>query len=412
MSEITLTKTQKKALSEINNFISDPDQTYLTLSGYAGTGKTTLINEVLRENKELKIIVTATTNKAVKVLREKISEPAQIITIHSLLGIKPVRKGTLEVFETNQNLESDGIEDFDLVIIDEASMISSIDSWDGNRSLLTIIKEAVEFSTTKVLFVGDPAQLQPINESLSEVFTYPGPELTEIIRYGDSIALAASTVREAKKRLPSILELSQHTDIEVAKNFDEVKELFTDFRKNPNRVRYLCWRNATVDLRNQKLREFDRGETNLPDWLEGDILIANKPVYAKQDGLQVPLLYNSEEASVLKVKEKSFSFELTVRAESGRTVKFEVISNHYESKFQTHLRKLANKRDWRKFWATKNAYADVRHAYALTTHKSQGSTFDSVVVDYRDIIASKDFENKKQLLYVAITRAAKKVYLL
>ena len=60
----------------------------------------------------------------------------------------------------------------------------------------------------------------------------------------------------------------------------------------------------------------------------------------------------------------------------------------------------------------KKAYHDIRHCYALTVHKSQGSGFGTVVLDWENIQQNRDLQNRNQLLYVAMTRAEKQVKIL
>ena len=61
---------------------------------------------------------------------------------------------------------------------------------------------------------------------------------------------------------------------------------------------------------------------------------------------------------------------------------------------------------WRIFFMAKYAFYDVSYAYALTSHKSQGSTYDSVTVDFNDIFKSKmGMDEKLQCFYVACSRA-------
>lgn len=57
-----------------------------------------------------------------------------------------------------------------------------------------------------------------------------------------------------------------------------------------------------------------------------------------------------------------------------------------------------------------SAYLDVDYGYALTVHKSQGSTYDDVYVEYNNLLANKKDTEKYKLLYTAITRCANKLH--
>lgn len=58
-------------------------------------------------------------------------------------------------------------------------------------------------------------------------------------------------------------------------------------------------------------------------------------------------------------------------------------------------------------WGLRNAFADIRHSYAITSHKSQGSTYDCVIVDYTDLDKIQDDNIFNKAIHVAITRSSK-----
>ncbi len=59
---------------------------------------------------------------------------------------------------------------------------------------------------------------------------------------------------------------------------------------------------------------------------------------------------------------------------------------------------------WKDFWITKAIFADLRPVYALTSHKSQGSTFNHVFIEYGDIMSNFNQEEALKALYVAVSR--------
>jgi len=71
----------------------------------------------------------------------------------------------------------------------------------------------------------------------------------------------------------------------------------------------------------------------------------------------------------------------------------------------------ANSKLWRRFWDLKDLFHDVRFAYALTAHRSQGSTYQNVLVDYGDILYNRNRREAFQCLYVGCSRASKRLYL-
>lgn len=428
--EITLTDDQQKALDEIITWYNDPEASqYKTLSGFAGTGKTTLLNFIIQELNSQegasffargpKIAVTATTNKAVKVLTEFI-DAEHFATIHSMLNIKPYQYGTKEIFKPDR-LQENNINRFDLVIIDECSMISSEDSGSKKeeRSLLRIIKEEVHPSV-KVLFCGDKAQLQPINEQVSKCFNYEPVELTHIIRHGNEIADKAKLVRNTDREVELHELLSGDAIKKISK--DEVWPYFEGFRMNPDQCRMLPWTNRKVDMWNEELRIADYGK-RMPRFVEGDIIMANKPCLNKVENdhgrnYYEVVMMNSEEGIVHDVEEKESHWKLLVQTESGETPVLRVVKESYQQELDETLQTLAEearaagrgaRKEWDKYWALRKYYHEIKHCYSLTTHKAQGSTFDRVILDWHDLNQNWDVLNRNQLIYVAMTRAAKQV---
>lgn len=396
-----LTTDQQTALDNIKTWIDDPDSPpYKTLMGYAGTGKTTLLDYVVQyasRKAKLKTTVTAPTNKAVKVLREKV-EHHEFSTIHAALSIRPKRIGTKEVFEPAQYGDMP-ITSFEFVVIDEASMVS-ID-------LLRIIEDKRN-ANTKVLFCGDPAQLQPVNETVSQCFNFNPETLHEVVRHGDVIANKAALVRNPKAYV-SISELLSPPDI-IHVQRQGTLDLFKNWRSNPDHARLLCWTNAAAIAWNKILRNHDWGRVIEEPFVEGDIVIANEPCLGMGKGnSKLILMMNSEEGEVLEVKEQFDGHELKVRREDGKIVLLRVVSAKYAETVNEMLEDYASRKYWRQFWELKEQFHDVRLAYAMTVHKSQGSTFQNVVVDFKDISSNYDRANKNQLLYVAMTRAAQTV---
>ena len=139
------------------------------LSGYAGTGKTFLSTRLLQlvEARSLCWTVVAPTHKAVGVLRQHLHQAGlrptwYPSTIHRLLRLKLKRQGDREICEeTAQTAAS--LENLALVLVDEASMVDS--------GLLEITLRCAHPFRTRLVFVGDPAQLPPVGEPASPVFS-------------------------------------------------------------------------------------------------------------------------------------------------------------------------------------------------------------------------------------------------
>ena len=120
-----LNQGQQKALDALLAAVIDPNQKLITLSGVAGSGKTTILKQLIKELKDLAVLMpeylttwhfTATTNKAVAALSDAIGPIAEVTTIHSLLGLVPYQ-GKLK------QRRASTVQHKSIVVIDEASYI-------------------------------------------------------------------------------------------------------------------------------------------------------------------------------------------------------------------------------------------------------------------------------------------------
>ena len=189
--EITLTKSQALALEKLQEFVNS-NKKYFRLTGYAGTGKSFIIAQFMQwlQKQKINFVAGSPTNKAVKNLVKLASENGISIEAHTvaqLLGQQPELNETTgeEEFVTGDSK----IGDYDLVILDEFSMISKRNFQD--------IDYEVNNRNTKVIFVGDPAQLPPVGEKYPIVAKFPMVEanLDEVVRYDGSIAHVAEQIR-------------------------------------------------------------------------------------------------------------------------------------------------------------------------------------------------------------------------
>ena len=164
-----LTADQQQAADAFSTWLATPaDGTPFVLSGFAGSGKTFLSMRLLRQVEATGLCwtVVAPTHKAVGVLRQALDleglQPTWYpSTIHRLLRLKLKRSGDVELCEPTEQTGM-ALENLGLVLIDEASMVDS--------TLLGIALQCAHPFKTRLVFVGDPAQLPPIREEQSPVF--------------------------------------------------------------------------------------------------------------------------------------------------------------------------------------------------------------------------------------------------
>lgn len=420
---IVLNRQQRKVLRELERFTRSTEKLHL-LTGYAGTGKTTLLQALIKRMRDRgdrrSIVFTAFSNKATKVL-ERMSEQWKLgidcMTCCKLLGLKPDIDPTTgkQVFKPDQNGENN-FSRYRLVVVDEASMI--------NEEMWLLLIEAVSDLTeqTQILFVGDVAQLPPIQEPESQVFTqiHHRSDLTEVVRYGGAIAVLAESIRNnlTNRQLPRF-ETDVNGDrtegVLVVSRQDWERLLIKAFQsesyqRDSDYVRAVAYTNARVNGLNQTIRRAIYG-ANTPRFVPGERLVANNP-YLINDAV---ILQTSSECEVLDVQTgRSGSWHvwfLHVLTDEGKHRTLTMLHELSQDEFTRLLSAYAKDKRWREFWDLKNLFADLNYAYCLTIHKSQGSTFQNVFTDVPNALINRNIRERNQLLYVAVTRAAKRLFI-
>jgi exodeoxyribonuclease-5 len=293
---------------------------------------------------------------------------------------------------------------------------------------------------TKLLFVGDYAQLPPVNEAISKVFLEVDEpsNLTQVKRYRGAIAAIATDLRENLSRKPEPYFQTSYTQdgteglfvlshdswqLNAIKSFQSEKYIL-----DPNYSRCLAWTNKRVNEINSFVRQSIRGN-DAARFVEGERLIATDHYFQEHFG-EFETIFTSQEMEIIEVMEGSQGgFEcwyLTVQLfdKAGTQIVIPVLHENDQKAFQDDQRDLAQSKQWKLFYEQKQQFAWVDYAYAMTVHKSQGSTFHNVFVDVADIIRDKQRNTftwpdgskqliweRNQLLYVALTRASHRVFL-
>lgn len=177
-----LTADQQEALQHIDDFLSGEQQVFL-LCGYAGTGKTFLMNGLTKylQSQERTFVLLAPTGRAAKVLKEKTGLNAttihkEIYLTDALKEYKTKEEDGTETFKYFFELKRNERNDDAVFLVDEASMISDVYS-EGEffrfgsgfllRDLFEYIKLFNQGTRRKVIFIGDNAQLPPVNMPIS-----------------------------------------------------------------------------------------------------------------------------------------------------------------------------------------------------------------------------------------------------
>jgi exodeoxyribonuclease-5 len=296
---------------------------------------------------------------------------------------------------------------YELVIVDECSMV--------NEELWRLLVNAVStlYGHTQILFVGDPAQLPPVNESESACFReiLHRSELTEVVRYGGAIGVIAEDVRRnlERDRLPTFRTDTNRDRTEGCFVLPRPQwetlllRAFTSqaYQRNPDQVRALAYTNRRVAQLNHKIRQAIYGSTALR-FVPGERLIAINPCL-DEDAIILPTSAECEVRTARRSRDGEWPiWILSVETEEGEV--------RTASEMALKLDLLAREKRWMEFWDLKQYFHEVDYAYSLTIHKSQGSTFQDVFVDIPSMWANRNPIERNQLCYVAITRAAKRLF--
>lgn len=443
---IFATQGQAQALEDLMDFAQGGNTLHL-LSGFAGTGKTVLLQAWLKRLRDsgnnAPVVFTAPTNKATEVLRSMTMQwglNVECVTCAKLLGLRPIinRETGKEEFKKNY-AEDSVIQDYAIVVVDEASMVS--------EDLFQYTAEEANI-LTKILFVGDWAQLPPVGEPISKAFLAIKEQsaLTEVKRYSGAIAVVADDLRcNLARRGEPLIETDTTPDktkgtfvLDEDKWKDALIKAFKseNSAQDPNYCRALAWRNKTVEGLNQYIREHIQGH-DAPRFVVGERLLAGEHYGIKDAvGRAKPLFSASAEMEVLEIAEgtsgdwRTWFLHVVMLDGEGLTHTIPVLHEDELKRFEAEQKKVkqgalkGDKHLWDRYFENRKTFAWVDYAYAMTVHKSQGSTFSNVFIDMGDIMANNSKAHvvwpsaekqlvyeRNQLLYVAITRASQRIFI-
>lgn len=456
VQQIKLTAGQEAAKKAILNFIKTADASkgeYFTLTGKAGTGKTTLIQEVIREiakdNPYQRFVVSALAHKAVQVIYGKTKKSSKFVsasTVASLLGMKLDQEtGLFKPAGKNAKIK---LKRDSILFVDEASML--------NEQNIKLLMDAAIRADSKVIFLGDPGQLPPIRtgdlvkygtDSLSPVFKTQKDEysagLTERVRQGEGSPILDyadtfwnySTTEGQTDRRVNDEDMSRVENAQGSIEFineQQANKIVPLFKQavetnNPSLVKIVAYHNKTVKQWNQIIRREVYGDEYSPNPLPGDILMMTDTYNDSTSDDARPLLFNSEDISVIstgpiRTVNSVQLMDTTIKDPRGKIITVPLIIPTKENMdtFNNNKRLLWNeaqkykntdrskyKRVLDMYWSYGTEWAHVEYGYAITSHKSQGSTYDVSIVDSADINSNGFMSDisKARSIYTAITRA-------
>lgn len=415
---------QAKAIELMQEFLlpkgdAEPaGKDFFLLSGPAGTGKTSCVTEVVKGlSRKTRFAFTAPTNKATKVLRESgCGALGPCATIYSLLGLKLETNG--DVKQLAYNASPTKLNDVDAVFVDEGSMVS-------DRLYAEIVKAQRE-SGIPFIFMGDPAQLPPVKELTSPIWSIPQKaELVKVMRHDNQILKLATHIRSCIYTPFQTIKLDSNYGVAIdgepegvwrmidGEFYDRLRIYAKAGHFSTGHSKAIAWRNAVVDKLNMVIRDTIMGPTPLP-YEVGDRIIALSPCQWQES----TLMHTDSEGVVIKVTEDTHPWYkdlrtmlVKVRKDEGGVVDLIVIHPDSIKAYNAQIKSFADSKSWKKFWSLKEAFHEIRNAYAITAHRSQGSTYHSTFVNFKDILVNPNRPEALRCLYVACTRSKKALYL-
>ena len=449
------TTDQKTVITHLAAFDDSKTENPLyILKGYAGTGKTTIISSYIQELRaqKRKFVLMAPTGRAAKVLSQYTGFSA--FTIHRrIYNIQTNSSNQTKIYLT-ANKSTDTV-----FVVDEASMIgdnaTGNDSFSQRNLLDDLVKYVFSGTNNRLILIGDTAQLPPVGLNLSPALNltylkslYPVTafsfEMKEVMRQelDSGILLSATNLRSKLSNndfeLPLLNKSDFKHDVTKVEDAMEMQELFQEYFYGDNIKESIvvCRSNKRANLFNEQIRNrILQRESELEG---GDLLMIVKNNYFWLDQKsQAGFMANGDIVEIIRVigfhNQYGFKFaEADVRMidypdeKSLRvmllldTLYVEKASMDYQEMkklfegLQEEFAFLGSKRKIMDAIKSNPYYnaLQVKFAYAMTCHKTQGGQWPNVFVDQGYL--TNDMVNLEYLrwLYTAFTRATNKLFLL
>jgi len=382
MSKLTLSTDQQTVLDQVMAWIDAPVGDYLTIGGYAGTGKTTLTafirQEIFNKSPLLKIAFCSYTGKAARNLEEKLRENKAIFsgdsvsTIHSLIYTAITNKqGNITGWKRRDFMDAD------LIIVDEASMVDPF-----------VLNDLLSYEVP-IVAVGDHGQLPPIGTNYS-LMQSPHLTLTQIHRQEeDSPIIDLSILARTSGEIP--VQKFGSGVIKISRNDPDSREILNEALESFNEeTLIICGYNATRLRLNKELRGRKDRYGDVPE--AGDRVVALKNNHYSG-------IHNGAVGTIAKILEedKTGNWLLTKIDIDGQDKPYQ--GYIYKPQFNQKETIIGNLKD------PDGHQGDLfDFGYALTVHKAQGSQADSVILFEERFPKSSD-EEWRRWLYTAVTRA-------
>ena len=444
------TNSQKTLIDKLSEFIiSNNNKEAFIIKGYAGTGKTTMVKTIVRTLNlfKLKSFLLAPTGRAAKVLSNYTGKSAY--TIHKKIYRQKTSNDGFGDFSTDKNLHTDTI-----FIVDEASMISNqsyeLSIFGTGRVLDDLVSYVYSGKNCKLILIGDTAQLPPVGLALSPALDEKEIEvyglktetvfLSDIVRQTkDSGILHNATIirNQITNKIftyPKI-ETKRFNDIERISGSELIEKLSEAYDRDGIEETMI------VSRSNKRANKYNEGIRNQILWRESELAIGDLLMVVKNnyfwltDNKEIDFIANGDIVEITRINKYQdlygFRFaDVTVRfldykdIEIDTKIILDTLTIETASLSSEENKKLFFKilEDFNDVKSKKKRYENVREnpffnalqvkfAYAITCHKSQGGQWKNIFVDQGYI--TDELMNYEYLrwLYTAFTRPINKLYL-
>jgi exodeoxyribonuclease V len=427
-------------------FISGKEREIFLLKGYAGTGKTTFISSVIHTLSLFKIspVLLAPTGRAAKVLSAYSNRNA--FTIHKKIYRQKSGSDGLGEFIQDRNLHKNTV-----FIVDEAGMIgNSPNSIFGSESLLANLLSYVYSGTgCKLLLCGDTAQLPPVGYANSPALD---PETLQTMGYLVREAFLSDVVRQALSSdillnatqlrtligsgKPAIPKITPNKEVSCVNGSDLIEKITESYEKKGVNETII------VNRSNKRANQYNMGIRNQILWREEElarddhIMIVKNNYYWIPENFGTSFIANGDTGKITRVhkRQQMHGFEFAdVSIEFTDYQNTEIDTKVILDTLSVETPNLTMEQNKQLFFHVMEDYAEektkkarykkvkedpffnalqIKFAYAVTCHKSQGGQWKDVYIDLGYFTEEMIDEAFLRWLYTAFTRATEKVYLI
>ncbi len=395
------TGEQAEALTLIAKFLHNAESEFI-MAGYAGTGKSTIVENIYRYVREYKKypVISSITHRALQVIREKLTFiPDDVFqTIHSMLYGAPDDKMKFSI-------GSPKVQPKRLTIIDEASMIP--------QDILDDIRRACRYG--KIIFIGDSYQLRPVGDD-QKLLAKPNVQLTQVVRHESGILELATAIRNKRKIIIPKGKLDK-----VYRFTKDPVEIYLNKRENTDSIIIITATNKERVNYNQRIRQALFGMLGCRNDLvpkESLISISNNDWFTNGSVFSVKEILSEEGVAQAEIKlmgkkddggnprtsiEDYHRFKIV--DDQNRTIELFLFPiTKQPSIYNAQIVEL-NHQGEDHYRQTNKRVALATYGYAISCHKAQGGQWERVIID------QTYFKTDPRWQYTAITRALKYVYL-